>query len=176
MGWKPTRHGFGLSKLSSSPLSTVCFLHNNAFFNYFTLVLFPGAHVRSVPMGRELILLTKSSWGCRARLAGRVAFPAFAATWHSGPCMSWASGAAPRGWASSKTQGILIHKRLHKKNLMLTLTRSFSNQGIDSKSGWVLWAPALLPWSTQGVCAASHCCVTATCAHRTYFVNKWTSW
>lgn len=33
-----------LGKLSSSLLSTMCFLPNNAFFNYFTLVSFPGAH------------------------------------------------------------------------------------------------------------------------------------
>lgn len=61
MSWSPTlRHDFGLGKISSSLLSAVCLPHNNAFFNYFTLVLFPGAYMCSVPVGRELSLLAKS--------------------------------------------------------------------------------------------------------------------
>lgn len=142
MSWSPTlRHDFGLGKISSSLLFAVCLPHNNAFFNYFTLVLFPGAYMCSVPVGRELSLLAKSP---------EDAGPGWLEGWLSLPLLPPSTvhvvgfrGCSSVLGSSSKAEGFLIHKRLHKKKMMLTLTMSFSK----SVSFWVLWAQALLPWS-----------------------------
>lgn len=139
MGWKPTlRHSFGLSKLSSSLLSRVCGPLNNAFLNYCISVLFSGAHVHSVPMERELSLLTKTLEDVE---------PGWLEGWLSLPLLPPSTS----GWACRGLHRLLFSIRLHawqypiqgrishpqeatQKNWCSHLL-SFSNQVLYFKSG-----------------------------------------
>lgn len=163
MSWKPT---LGLSKLSSSLLSTVCLPHNNAFFNYFTLVLFPGAHMCSIPVGRELSLLAKSP---------EDAGPGWLEGWLSLPLLPPSTVHVVGFRGCSSVLGFIQGRRIshpqeatQKKKWCSHLLCLSANQFLFECCEHKLCCHD----PTQGICAVSHCYVTATCAHRTYFVNQ----
>lgn len=113
-------------------------------------------------------MLTKSSGGCRARLEGRLSLPLLppstAGRARCGLQGLSSAGLHPRQRDFSSTRSYT--KKIEAQTCYLSATRSFLlNQVLVKRCEHKLCCHDHI----QGTCGVSHCCVTATRAHRTHF-------